>query len=102
MTRWVSDDPQPGIVEFKFVDAGGKDWTFIEKQAIVWSGQLDGKSQYPQSSSVRCCVRSLSSDEVGRQVAEIDTQTPWGVESIEGSHIFSVFVGQLSYSGAEQ
>ena len=38
IVRWVDDEPQPGIVECKLTDLFGRDWTFIEKSAVVTYG----------------------------------------------------------------
>ena len=48
ITRYVSDDPQPGVVECELVDAHGRRWRFIEKTAIVSADRLDAQSAYPQ------------------------------------------------------
>jgi len=48
ITRYISDDPQPGIVECKLVDVYGRDWFFIEKTAIVSWDQIDETSEYPR------------------------------------------------------
>ena len=39
--RYVSDDPQPGIVEFQLEDANGHRWLFVDKTSVsagqVWT-----------------------------------------------------------------
>jgi hypothetical protein len=96
ITRWVDDDPQPGIVEFQFSDSGGKVWTFVEKQALVSSQQLNRDSSYPRLASTCCKVLSFVTDRRGRKIAEIDISEPWGIESAEGLSRFSVFAEQLT------
>ena len=49
IVRYISDDPQPGIVECQFQDAYGGRWSFIEKTLVVSVEQLDAHSVYPQT-----------------------------------------------------
>jgi len=46
--RYISDEPQPGIVECHLEDAYGRRWSIVEKTAIVSAGQLDAQTAYPQ------------------------------------------------------
>jgi hypothetical protein len=48
ITRYISDDPQPGIVECELLDVHGRCWRFIEKTAIVSANTLDARTLYPQ------------------------------------------------------
>ncbi len=94
LMRWVSDD-QPGIVECQLIDRFGKVWRFIEKLPVVSTQPLCGADSYPQPGIVACQVIERGRDVSGREVAEIDTGTPWGVETIEGTTRFHVFMDQL-------
>ena len=95
ITRWVDDEPQPGIIEFEFDDRFGRKWKFHEKQALVSGEWLDAKSTYPRKGGLRCLVLSRSCDEEGRLIAEVDTDDDWSVESLEGTCRFEVLASQL-------
>lgn len=95
IVRWVSDDPQPGLVECELADRFGKVWRFVEKSAVVTAENLSSESRYPQPGSIGCQVIRRSRDESGREVAEIDTEFPWGVEAVDGTTRFHVFADQL-------
>jgi hypothetical protein len=94
IVRWVSDD-QPGIVECQLTDRFGKDWRFIEKLPVVSMRLLCGEASYPQPGIIACQVTERGHDGSGREIAEIDTRTPWGVEAVEGTTRFHVFMDQL-------
>jgi hypothetical protein len=95
ITRYVSDDPQPGIVECELLDVHGRRWHFIEKTAVVSANNLDGKSVYPQPGVIAGEVVRRSRDAAGREVIHIDTEHPWGVESIDGVTQFDVLPESL-------
>jgi hypothetical protein len=88
IVRYISDEPQPGIVECQLEDAHGHRWSFIEKTAIVSKDYLDAQTTYPQQGviAVEVVQRSLS----GSEVVRIDTGRPWGVESVDGVTQFDV------------
>ena len=94
IVRWVSDD-FPGIVECELADRFGKVWRFIEKLPVVTDRSLDGETTYPQPGVIACQIANFGHDETGREVVEIDTRTPWGVEAIDGTTRFRVFRDQL-------
>jgi hypothetical protein len=48
IVRSISDEPQPGIVECQFEDAHGRQWSFVEKTAMVSAEHLDAQATYPQ------------------------------------------------------
>jgi len=95
ITRHVNDDPQPGIVECELLDAHGRKWHFIEKTAVVTARYLDAQSAYPQPGVIAGEVVRRSRDGVGREVVQIDTERPWGVESIDGTTQFDVLADSL-------
>jgi hypothetical protein len=90
ISRYVSDDPQPGIVECELLDVHGRRWHFIEKAAVVSVNELDARSAYPQPGVIAAEVVRRSRDAAGREVFQIDTERPWGVESIDGVTQFDV------------
>jgi hypothetical protein len=90
IVRYISDDPQPGIIELQLEDAHGRRWSFVEKTAIVSKKFLDDETSYPQQGVIACEVVQRSLDTSGREVIRIDTQKPWYVESVEGVTQFDV------------
>jgi hypothetical protein len=94
IVRWVSDD-QPGIVECQLTDRFGKAWRFIEKLPVVSTRPLDSQCRYPQPGVVACHITKRGHDELGREIAEIDTGAAWGVQAVDGTTHFHVFTDQL-------
>jgi len=94
--RYISDDPQPGIVECQLEDANGNRWLFVEKTAIVSAAHLDAKTSYPQPGIIACEVVRRGRDSAGREVIRINTERPWLVESVDGSTEFDVLDGMLA------
>ena len=95
ITRWV-DDYQPGIVECRFTDRFGREWTLIEKLPVVTDANLWPDSQFPQPAFIACEVISKGQDQAGRETAEINTEKPWGIEALDGTTSFPVFANQLT------
>jgi hypothetical protein len=95
ITRYVGDDPQPGIVECELLDIHGRRWHFIEKTAVVSANALDANTVYPQPGVIAGEIVKRSRDAAGREVIRIDTERPWSVESIEGVTQFDVLAEGL-------
>jgi len=95
ITRYITDEPQPGIVECELIDVHGRCWHFIEKTAIVSSTDIDATSHYPRPGVIAGEVVGRSHDAGGREVFRIDTHRPWGVESVDGNTQFEVFPAAL-------
>jgi|SRR5215469_456186 len=93
--RYLSDDPQPGIVECQLENANGNRILFIEKTAIVSTANLDAKTNYPQPGILACEVLRRRRERAGREVVRIDTERPWHIESVEGSTEFDVAAESL-------
>jgi hypothetical protein len=85
IVRYISDDPQPGIVECQFQDAYGRRWSFIEKTAVVSIEQLDAHCLYPKKGVTSCKIVQRFLDAAGREVIRVNT-----VESVEGVTQFDV------------
>jgi hypothetical protein len=90
ITRYLGDEPQPGIVECEFIDAHGRCWRFVQKTAIISAGQLDGHTHYPQFGVIACEIISQRRDENGREIICVDSERPWGVESVDAVTRFEV------------
>jgi hypothetical protein len=96
VSRYVDDEPQPGIVECVFVDAGGQSHFFIEKTAVVSSQNLQATSTYPIACELACEVEAEWNDQDGNSFARACTERPWGIESVTGESRFVVRSSQLS------
>jgi hypothetical protein len=95
ITRYVSDEPQPGLIGCELVDAHGRRWTFVDKTAIFSADYLDATSPYPQPGVIAGEVIGRVRDAAGRDIVEIDTERPWGIESVESVTRFEVLVESL-------
>jgi hypothetical protein len=95
--RWV-DDYQPGIVECRFTDALGQEWSVIEKLPILTDANLWSDSEFPQPAFIACQIIRRDRDDVGHEVASIDTQNPWAIEATDGTTSFRVFARDLTES----
>lgn len=95
ITRYVGDEPQPGIVECEFTDANGKRWSFVEKTAYVSQEDLDARTTYPKPGVIACEILSRGLNPTGQETVLVDTNHPWGVESIDGTTQFMVFPESL-------
>jgi hypothetical protein len=95
ISRYVSDEPQPGIVECQFSDAHGRKWHFVDKTAVVSEDLLDSKTSYPQPGIIACEVIDSIKDAKGREIMVISTERPWCVEAVDGSMQFEVLRSSL-------
>jgi hypothetical protein len=95
IARHISDDPQPGLVEYQLIDAHGRRWSFVEKTAVLSDAALAADTQYPQPGVIACEVVGRFRDEEGREVIRVDTSRPWGVVSLEGETQFEVLAAEL-------
>ena len=92
--RFVSPDPQPGIVECNFVDANKETHAFVDNVPISSLNDLDVKSSYPVKGILRCEVMKEWKDDLGRELVRITTRRD-GVESTTGLSEFVVLRNQL-------
>lgn len=90
IVRYISDDPQPGIVECQFEDAYGRRWSFVEKTLVVSAELLDAHSVYPQPGVAACNIVQRFPDAAGRKLIRINA-----VESVEGVTQFDVLPEML-------
>jgi hypothetical protein len=84
IVRFVSDDPQPGIVECEFTDARGEVHRIVEKVAVVTDAELTSGSEYPQPGYVACTILERMDGGNGSRFARITIAEPWGVETSTG------------------
>ena len=91
ITRFLDDEPQPGLIRCEFVDAHGRSWTFTEKTATVSREFLDRHSDYPLPGVLGCEVVGRPRDGSGGEVVAIATgYFPDGVETDEATMRFEV------------
>jgi len=95
IVRYISDEPQPGIVECKLEDAHGRQWLFVEKTAIVSAKHLDANTSYPQRGVIAAEIVGRNVDATGRETVRVDTERPWHVESVDGITQFEVLAESL-------
>jgi hypothetical protein len=95
ITRYLADDPQPGIVECEFVDANGQHHVFVEKTTVVTWDDINSKSAYPRPGVIACKIMDRYRDEPNREIIVVNTREPWGIESTEKKEEFSVFPDSL-------
>jgi len=93
ITRFV-DDAQPGWVECKLVDAYSREHFFVEKVPVVSLEDLNASSSYPQTGVIGCEVIELMPDGAN-EIARINSELPWGIESVDGKVLFDVRSDQL-------
>jgi hypothetical protein len=89
------DDYQPGIVEVLLIDAFGQSHRFVEKIPLVTLEELSPESTYPRPGSIACEISAQWNGDHGRDLREITTSRPWGVESTSGNTSFVVLATQL-------
>lgn len=90
------DDAQPGWVECRLVDASGMHHVFVEKAPVVSHNHLDATSQYPCSGVIGCTVLQAQPACGGRELVDVDTTSPWGIESTAGTTRFRIYRDQLT------
>jgi len=93
--RYV-DDSFPGWVECSLVDAFSNRHLFREKGPIVKAGYLGPESAYPQHGAIACEVEAEWKDDSGRSLVRVNTELPWGAESISGETRFVVPRAQVT------
>jgi hypothetical protein len=81
LIRWVSDDPQPGWVEARLVDAEGVERSFLDKWVIFTVDRVSPTSSFPIPAMIRCEVLGIRHDGQGGR----GHRCPVGVESVEGT-----------------
>jgi hypothetical protein len=93
VTRWVSDEPQPGIIECQLVDASGRVWTFTEKD-IVTEDRDEAVVAYPRPCEIPCKELGRARCPDGREMVRIKLESWFGYEE-EARGEFEVYAEQL-------
>ena len=99
VTRWVSDQPFPGLVEVVLRDARGVAWPFVDKPPMFTRGILTSRTSYPLDATMACTVLGVRQEE-GRKVVDISTVAPWSLAAVDGTFEFAVRPEQIISEGA--
>ena len=99
IVRFVSWDPQPGIVACELNDAEGHTHTLVDKIPIFGAWDVDEHSSYPIPGFIHCRVLNRVRNADGRQLVRVRTD---GVETTAGLSEFVVLREQVSGENAEK
>jgi hypothetical protein len=83
--RWVSDEPQPGLIAVVFRDAERDEREFVDKTAIFDSKPISRSSVFPISVKVACAIVENRGDTM-----LITTDGPHGIADNRGRTQFLV------------
>lgn len=98
MQVWINqyiDDSFPGFVACSFMDAWNKLHLIHEKVPVVSKEYLDIDSEYPQKGVIAFEYVTKWIDKKGRKIVKINTETPWGIETVEGETEFDILEEQI-------
>jgi len=98
ISRWVDDDPQPGIVECRFTDATGRTQSFVGKFYDFTDQDLSARSSFPVPGYIACEIVSRRRNDQDIEVAEVETDQikSWRAHaSVDGLSRFVVKSDQL-------
>lgn len=90
----VDDSQFPEIVLCAFVDARGKTWTVREKLPVL-CGEMP-PHETPRMGKIAGTIVAEFGDTVC-----FDTETPWGITSVDGVSRFTVYKANLTSSGED-
>jgi len=91
-TRWLGDEPNPGIVEVEIVDAFGRVWTFVDKAPIFdEDAHLTRMASYPIPILLECLIVDSSDG-----LLTVSTVEPHGLETVDGVSQFVVSNDQVA------
>jgi hypothetical protein len=94
ITRCIDDESYPTFVECQFVDAHGFTQTFNDKDAIFTKEFLDRNSDYPVAGIIGCEVIERKFVD-NHNIIKVNTELPWGIESIKDETVFEILEEQL-------
>jgi hypothetical protein len=92
LTRWLADEPQPGLVEARMTDASGRTWVFVDKPPIFTNQVVSATTAFPAAAGIRCEIAEPYQRDDGQAVVEVITID---VDSVDGEHRFGVNADQL-------
>ncbi|MCB7137527.1 hypothetical protein [Cellulosimicrobium marinum] len=96
-TRWVSDDPQPGVVQIEFTDADGHTHHLQEKPTVIdAAGVMNRHAKFPIEVQIACRPRHQAYRPRERRTFNVVDLSPWGVD--DPAVLYPVDRGNLSWS----
>jgi hypothetical protein len=95
ITKCIDDTSYPAFVECQFVDAHGKIQIFNDKDAIFAKEMLNRNSLYPIDGVIGCEIVERKRID-GCEIIKVDTELPWGIESVKSETIFEVSAEQIT------
>ncbi len=95
VVRWVSDEPQPGWVEYQITDADGVTWSVFDKPIHGGWEAMTPTANYPLPSSLDCEIVRTMTDAHGDALIVISTLNPHGLETADGRWEFRVRQSQI-------
>jgi hypothetical protein len=96
--RWLSDEPQPGWVEYQLTDADGVTWSFFDKPIHGGWEAMTPTANYPLPSSFDCEIVRTETDAQGDALIVISTLNSNGLETSDGRCEFRVRKSQIERS----
>ena len=93
--RWLSDEPQPGWVEYQLTDADGVTWSFFDKPIHGGWEAMGPTANYPIPSSFDCEIVRRETNDQGDALIVISTLNPNGLETSDGRSEFRVRPSQI-------
>jgi hypothetical protein len=97
VTRWVADDPQPGLVQIEITDADGRVHRLEEKPAVVDAdGRLQARSRYPVEVEIACQPRHQQYRPREERIVNVVDLSPWGVD--DETVLYPVARSQLTWT----
>lgn len=94
IVRWVDED-FPEFVDARFTDRFGREWSVVDKAAVIAPRDFWTDTPLPQPIVIACTIVAQGRDDAGRDFAEISTE-PWGIETEDGISTFEVLTHQLT------
>jgi hypothetical protein len=79
-TRWLADDPQPGLVEIEFDDADGRTHRFVEKSAVIDAADaVHAGAEYPVAIEIACRPHNQRRRSFTDPPINAIDLSPWGI-----------------------
>jgi len=96
-TRWIADDPQPGLVQIEITDAGGRVHRLEEKAAVLDAvGLLGAHTNYPVEIQIACLPHHQENRLAQERPLNVVDLSPWGLD--DPAVLYPVQRDQLSWA----
>ena len=84
-------------MECRLVDAWGKEHVIHEKIPVVTILDITPTTELPITCEIACEVLKEWEDSDGRKLVTVTTRKPWGIETIDGLHVFDFVKGESDF-----